>query len=170
MALYLLGLLRIPVGPVRLGGRVLVDLPTRLDDVVAIVQRSGADVRVERPVLLAEFLDGVRSLLFDGVDIGPVVAAGGSDPFEGDVLHLSGELLSLAQELVPLGSVFHCLVFALLDLRVLVFPVLTAFEFFRDAVVGDEVLELVLVPSEVDLGGDYRVEPALDDVPDSWVG
>lgn len=117
---------------------------------------------------MPQLVNQVISSLLGQTDSFLVPAGAGRNPGDGGILDFLGQLLSLSNQGVSLSRVLHCLVLIGLGLHILVLPVLVAFEFLGEAIPGDKFLEVVGILGEVDLGGNYGVKPALDDIPDSF--
>lgn len=73
-------------------------------------------------------------------------------------------------ELVARLSVFQSVILTRNGLHVFIFPVFLTAEFLDDVLSRNELLELLGTAEEMNLGGDYRVEDAVDNLPETLVG
>lgn len=150
------------------GFRVELDLAIALDHLETVVERARSDVRVELPVLVAQLVNLAITLLLGGRGSLGLLLEAGADPLNRALLDFLGELLTLRKQCITGLLVFHLGVLARLGLGIFILPVLVTFQLLHDLTRGNELLQVCPVFGEVNLGGDYRVKPALDDAPDTY--
>lgn len=151
------------------GIRVEVDLATTLDNVESVIERASPHIRVKDPVLAAQLLNKLIALFLSSRGSGSLLLEASTNPLDCDVLNLLGELLSLGHQGVTGFLIGHFGVLVLSDLDVFVLPVLIAFQLLHDLVRVNELLEILAVFGEMDLGRNDRIKPALDDTPDAYI-
>lgn len=96
-----------------------------------------------------------------------VVALVALDPLGGGLVEIVAELGALSKELLTSLTIPDAVVLAREGLNVFVVPVLFAAKLLEDALAGDELLQFLGTAKEVNLGGDNRVENAVNDLPET---